>query len=192
MAARSVSRFGSSVVLAAMLFLPVANTQAGTDIIPSAYTMIAGATGVPPDVLYAVASQESNRKIQGSRYRPWPWTLNVAGKSYYYESKDAACRALHIALAAHDAKRVDVGIAQINLGWNPNAFAWPCQGLDPYLNLRTAGRILRNHYNASGSWAVAAGLYHHPAGGAIAAKYQRSVEQRLKKINQQLQVATSR
>lgn len=151
--------------------------------VPSAYQLIAAAHKIPPAVLYAVATQESNRRQKSGRYRPWPWTLNVAGKSYYYNSRQTACTALHIALKAHSAKNIDVGIAQINVGWNPDVFSSPCDGLDPYANLNVAAKLLRTHHNNSGSWAIATGLYHYPAGGPIAARYQKSVQRRLAAIN---------
>lgn len=151
--------------------------------IPSAYNLIAAAHNVPPAVLYAVASQESNYKLRSGRYRPWPWTLNVAGQGYYYRTRQAACTALQVALKANSPKRVDVGIAQVNIGWNPNAFSSPCAGLDPYTNLNVAAKILRGHFLSSGDWAVSTGLYHHPAGGPTAAKYQRSVELRMADIS---------
>ena len=34
-------------------------------------------------MLYSVALTESKVLLRGE-YVPWPWTLNVAGKSYYY------------------------------------------------------------------------------------------------------------
>ena len=159
------------------------NQFASAGTVPSAYRLIATAHKVPATVLYAVATQESNRKQKSGHYRPWPWTLNVAGKSYYYGSRQTACTALQIALKAHNPKRIDVGIAQINLGWNPTAFRSPCDGLDPYANLNVAAKLLRNHYISSGSWSVATGLYHYPAGGPIAARYQSSVERRIAAVD---------
>lgn len=153
--------------------------QACAEPVPSAYKLIASANQVPATVLYAVATQESNRQTKSGRYRPWPWTLNVAGKSYYYNSRQAACTALHIALKVHNTKNIDVGIAQINIGWNPSAFKTPCDGLDPYVNLNIAAKLLRTHYIKSGDWVTATGLYHYPAGGSIAARYQKSVQHHL-------------
>lgn len=147
--------------------------------VPSAYQLIATAHHIPPAVLYAVATQESSRRQTSGHYRPWPWTLNVAGKGYYYKSRQAACTALRIAMSAHNPKRIDVGIAQINVGWNPQAFKSPCDALDPYANLNAAAKLLRTHYLNSGSWGKAIGLYHYPSGGPIAARYQYSVQRRL-------------
>jgi len=150
--------------------------------VPSAYQLIAHTTGVPSVVLYAVALQESGKTIHPKLHQPWPWTLNVAGKSYYYANQSKACTALHIALKAHNPKSIDVGIAQINWGWNPGIFASPCEALNPYKNLTAAGHLLRKHYRASGDWNIATGLYHHPAGGHIAARYQKYVAQRLETL----------
>lgn len=171
------------VAYLASLTCAIALQASAAEPIPSAYQLIAAAHKVPATVLYAVATQESNRKQKSGDYRPWPWTLNVAGRGYYYNSRQAACTALHIALKAHNAKKIDVGIAQINVGWNPDAFRTPCEGLDPYLNLNVAAKLLRTHYLNSKSWAKATGLYHYPAGGPIATRYQNSVHRRLTDLN---------
>ena len=151
--------------------------------LPSAYNLIAAAHQVPPEVLYAVATQESKYALSSGRVRPWPWTLNVAGKGYFYKTRYSACVALKIALQSHSSKQIDVGIGQINVGWNPNAFSTPCDGLDPYKNLNVAAKLLRGHFLRSGDWLTATGLYHYPAGGEVAAKYQRSVERHLAALN---------
>lgn len=72
--------------LAALLVL--ANiAQAAVDP-PPAYKQIALPKGVPAEVLYSVALTESKVLLRGE-YVPWPWTLNVAGKSYYYATRPA-------------------------------------------------------------------------------------------------------
>ncbi len=111
--------------------------------VPSAYQLIAAAHQIPPTVLYAVATQESNRRQKSGRYRPWPWTLNVAGKSYYYNSRQTACTALHIALKAHNAKNIDVASSNQCLD-GLNAFRTPCDGLDPYANLERRCKAFAN------------------------------------------------
>ena len=170
-----------TIGLACILVCSIA-ASASAEPIPSAYQLIATAHQIPPAVLYAVATQESNRRQKSGRYRPWPWTLNIAGKGYYYTTRQAACTALHIAMSAHNSKRIDVGIAQINVGWNPQLFKSPCDALDPYANLNAAAKLLRTHYLNSGNWANAIGLYHYPSGGPIAARYQHSVQRHLSAI----------
>lgn len=153
--------------------------------VPAAYTQIGQANGVPPEVLYALASTESVLQLEHAR-RPWPWTLNVAGEGLRFENRDAACRALEQALT--ETKIVDVGIAQLNVRWQPQLFgpgerfADPCDGLDPRANLEEAAGILRQHYNNTGDWVAAAGRYHRPAGGAPAARYRRIMASELGRL----------
>jgi hypothetical protein len=63
---------------------------------------IAGAeatTSLPARVLNAIALRESGRlDADTGRWRPWPWTINVAGIGHFYDSKAEAvalrrCRA---------------------------------------------------------------------------------------------------
>ncbi|MBU9819881.1 transglycosylase SLT domain-containing protein [Rahnella sp. BCC 1045] len=139
--------------------------------IPPAYHQIADEARVPAESLYSVALTETSRHLPYGE-RPWPWTINVAGKGYRFETREAAWQALLQFVRKYPLKRIDVGIAQVNLGWNGHLFSSFYDAFDPYTNLRVAANILRTCYDASpGSWIKAAGCYHHPAGGKAAATY---------------------
>lgn len=63
--------------------------------VPEGYRTIAMEHDIPYTVLYAVALTESATQIdQGDLYRPWPWTLNVAGRGYFFDTRLAAWQAL--------------------------------------------------------------------------------------------------
>lgn len=126
--------------------------------IPSAYRNIANEEGVPMDILYCIARQESWRP--NNKGRPWPWTLNINGTSRYLESKNAAY------LVFQNAKKhtsiIDVGLMQINYKWNRNYFASDFEMLDPYTSIRVAAKILKKYYDQSDDWWDAVGRYHSP------------------------------
>ncbi len=147
--------------------------------IPPGYHRIAREEGVPAEALYSVSLAETSRKLpQGER--PWPWTLNVAGKGYRYSTRQEAYDALMSFMRRYPLKRIDVGIAQVNLGWNGGYFSSYHDALDPYTSLRVAARILKSCYDSNpGSWIQAAGCYHHPAGGKPARTYQAIVKRKL-------------
>ncbi|WP_186764479.1 hypothetical protein [Pistricoccus aurantiacus] len=156
----------------------------GADI-PSAYVVAAEDNGIPPEVLYAVVMTESQMSL-GHAVRPWPWTLNVGGKGYRYDTRGDACTALRSFL--QQTRVVDVGIAQMNVRWQTQVFgpgkrfSDPCAGLDPYANLDEAAKVIRQHYEASGDWVIAAGRYHRPAGGKPAQRYRASVSRQLARL----------
>ncbi len=152
--------------------------------VPDAYRQIAAMERVPAESLYALAMVESTRKTAwGSK--PWPWTINVAGKGYHYDTREEAMVALLGFVQRWPLKRIDVGVAQVNLGWNGHFFPSICDAFDPRLNLRAAAQILRACYDARpGSWVRAAGCYHHPAGGQLAANYMAIVRRKLSQIAQ--------
>lgn len=142
---------------------------------PPAYQIAAIASQVPSTVLYAIALQESGRFING-KLCPWPWTLNIAGKPFYFDTLKAACVHLTAALKHTSAKRVDVGLGQINVGYHGHRVAKPCDLLNPYLNLAIAGKILREQHRPDQDWLITMGKYHSPANGAAAARYRASVQ----------------
>lgn len=151
------------------------------EIPPPAYQIAARNAGVPSPVLFAIALQESGTRLRG-RLTPWPWTLNVAGRGKRYASRAEACAGIRRALATHSPRRIDVGLGQINLGYNTRHYDMPCDLLDPYANLTVAARILRAHYRPGEDWSLAIGRYHRPAGGEPAARYRRSVSRHLARI----------
>ncbi|WP_353980886.1 hypothetical protein [Salinicola endophyticus] len=107
----------------------------------------------------------------------------MAGKALHFKERSSACRALRDAL--HETQIVDVGIAQLNVRWQPQLFgpgqrfADPCDGLNPYANLDEAAGLIRRYFDESGDWLIAAGRYHRPAGGAPAARYRAVVRREL-------------
>lgn len=172
-------------VLTVALLLSAFSSVASTSIqnVPSGYQKVALQHGVPAESLYSLALAESSRQLPHGT-RPWPWTINVAGKGYRYESRQAAWQALQQFMKIHSLKRIDVGIAQVNLGWNGHRFNSTWDAFDPYINLNAAARILRECWERSpGSWLKAAGCYHHPAGGKPAARYRQIVSEKLASLS---------
>lgn len=152
------------------------------EIPPPAYQLAAHEAGVPSAVLYAIALQESGTHLRGKRI-PWPWTLNVAGQSRRFATREAACFDLENALEPGQDSHIDVGLGQINVGYHAHRVAHPCDLLDPYRNLTIAATILREQYKSGEDWLPAIGRYHRPAGGAPAARYRRVVRQHLSRVH---------
>jgi soluble lytic murein transglycosylase-like protein len=180
----------SSIPLFACLLSSSALAQKQFEI-PFAYVDAAVIQGVPPEVLYAVALQESwdYKHVFVSRSvgkRPWPWTLNVKGKPLIFKSKADACVVLKTSL--QKTKIVDVGLAQLNVHYQPQLFGIggvfenPCDALNPYMNLDAAAELLRARYEVHGNWIIASGRYHRPAGGKPASKYSLSVSKKLQQL----------
>ncbi|EKS4618405.1 transglycosylase SLT domain-containing protein [Salmonella enterica subsp. enterica] len=168
-----------ALIVSIVLILPAA--RAAQDV-PYGYRQVAQQAGVPAELLYAVALTESGSRVpQG--VRPWPWTLNVAGKGYRYATRQEACTALNQFLRTTNPKRIDAGLSQINIGWNGHYFDTPCDALAPYPNLQVSARLLRGHYDKWLNWSEAAGRYHHPAGGKPAQRYRQLVSRHLQKLS---------
>ncbi|RMN85288.1 hypothetical protein ALQ56_05436, partial [Pseudomonas syringae pv. papulans] len=111
----------ASVTWAGLALLCFALKSHAAELPPPAYQLAAHAASIPSEVLYSVALQESGAKLRGQLV-PWPWTLNVAGAGYRFATRADACTALIIALAQAGPKRVDVGLGQVNMGWNGQRF----------------------------------------------------------------------
>ena len=94
--------------------------------------------------------------------RPWPWTLHTpeAG-SLYFDTYDAALEKLK-SLIAQGTKNIDVGLMQINWGWNGHR-ATAERLLLPTDNIEIAAQILREHLNEyGGDRRRAVARYHSP------------------------------
>lgn len=173
----------ASVKWAGFALFCCAMTTHAAEVPPPAYQLAAYAASIPSEVLYSVALQESGAKLRGQLV-PWPWTLNVAGAGYRFATRADACTALLIALTQAGAKRVDVGLGQVNMGWNGHRFnsTNPCDALNPYKNLAITAQILAEQRALGGDWITVAGRYHRPAGGAPAANYRKAFAKHLSRV----------
>ncbi len=131
------------------------------DTIPSGYRQVASQYQIPADVLYAVALTESGQTIDKGLFRPWPWTLNVAGKPQRFVSRNAACRELQHQLT-QGIRSIDIGLMQINWRWNHTRLRSPCRALSPYTNLHHGAALLKAAYSVKQTWPAAVGYYHSP------------------------------
>ncbi|MBU6486203.1 MAG: transglycosylase SLT domain-containing protein [Burkholderiales bacterium] len=116
---------------------------------------------VDPKVLASIALNES-----GLRGRAWPWTLNVAGRGYFFRSREDAYRAIE-SLLSGGRDDFDVGLMQVNWRYHHQRFSSPWDALAPATNIRVAEDILNENYSKTHSVAKAIAYYHsaNPAPG---------------------------
>ena len=74
---------------------------------------------IPAHLLAAIASTESGRWHNGMGLAlPWPWTINVEGKGYYFDTKAQAIAKV-AALQRQGVRSIDVGCMQVSLLHHP-------------------------------------------------------------------------
>lgn len=173
--------------LLALAAWPLARTEAATgdEAIPSAYQTIAAQYGVPPDFFYALACTESLTDLRTGRPRPWPWTLNIAGRAARFEQREQASAFLQRQLQA-GVLSVDVGLVQVNWRYHGARLGEPWQALEPLHNLQVGAAILREQYEATGDWWAAIGRYHSPGNEARAARYRLAVARQVLRIQREV------
>lgn len=120
----------------------------------SIFNKVSEKSGIHPTVFYGIAMNES--KWKG---RPWPWTLNVAGKSYYFKDRETASKAAEF-LLSKKFTLFDIGLMQVNWKWNGHRFKDPWNALDPNTNIAAAADILLENFSRTKSMAKAIGAYH--------------------------------
>jgi soluble lytic murein transglycosylase-like protein len=136
--------------------------------------------GIPADLLLAIGLQEAGIGYQGSM-TIWPWSLNVDGKGYRFDTRAEAESFLARELE-QGRQSIDVGCLQINLRWHPGAFPSPAAGFDPERNADYAARFLRALYHDTGDWLEAAGRYHS-ATTELKETYLAGVERHLSRLD---------
>ena len=115
---------------------------------------------IPKNLLAAIASTESGRWHDTLNMPlPWPWTANVEGKGYYFNSKSEALREIR-QFQREGKESIDVGCMQVNLKHHPKAFASLADAFDPEKNTAYAAKFLRSNYDESHSWLTATAAYH--------------------------------
>jgi hypothetical protein len=109
---------------------------------------------VDPKVLAGIALNESD--FDG---HPWPWTLNVAGRGYFFRHREGAYHVVQYLLSQGRCD-FDVGIMQINWCYHHQRFQSAWDALAPATNIRVAEDILNENYSKTHSIAEAIAYYH--------------------------------
>lgn len=129
---------------------------------------------IPSNLLHAIALAESGRTHDISKKKyPWPWTVNVAGKGYFFETKKEAVNFVK-AKRMQGITSIDVGCMQINLHHHPNAFANLDQAFEPHYNIAYSAQFLRNHFDKQLNWTKAVANYHSQTEN-LGSKYAENV-----------------
>ncbi len=150
--------------------------------VPAGYRSVAVEHGIPYSVLYAVALTESGNKVGAQEaIRPWPWTLNIAGRGYYFKSRLEAWQVLTARLRKGQ-RSIDIGLMQVNWRYHQKRLGTPWQALDPYHNLRVGAAILQGCYKTRQDWWASVGCYHAPANAQRADRYRRRVVSRWQQL----------
>ena len=123
--------------------------------------------------MQAIGVVESGRADERGGVTAWPWTINVEGTGYIFETKQEAIEAVN-AQRARGARSIDVGCMQVNLLHHGSAFGSLEQAFDPAANARYAAEFLQRLLAQTGSWPRAAAGYHSLTPD-IGAEYARKV-----------------
>lgn len=128
------------------------------DLCDEAARHAAGNADVPTNVLRAIARAETGRLVAGE-LQAWPWTVNLEGDGYWFESEAAALAFVRSAYA-RGARSFDIGCFQINTRWHGGAFDSFESMFDPRENALYAARFLDDLRRETGTWSSAIGAYH--------------------------------
>ncbi|MDX1916617.1 MAG: transglycosylase SLT domain-containing protein [Rickettsiaceae bacterium] len=129
---------------------------------------------IPKDLLHSISLQESGRthKILNKKI-PWPWTVNVEGKGYYFNSKQEAVKFVKTE-KQKGKKSIDVGCMQISLLYHGNEFESIEDAFEPKRNIEFGAIFLREKFEQYKSWNKAVANYHS-ANDFKGSKYKESV-----------------
>ncbi len=142
-----------SFLVVGILVFPV---QANSNLCLKAIQEIAGHRGVSPQLLLKIARVESG---YGQLNQPWPWTINVKGKDYYFKNQQGALTYIH-KLIQSGVRSFDVGCFQINWRWHRTKVSSPAELLHPTRNALIAADYLQELYVQHRSVSRAVAHYH--------------------------------
>ena len=112
---------------------------------------------IPNKLLRAISLTESGRTID-KQFVAWPWSVNVSGKSFYFNDK--ASTLLFLKKKVKYQKNIDIGCMQINFKYHNEQFKDLNTMLDPVNNIDWAAKYLKKLYNRHKSWNIAVSRYH--------------------------------
>jgi hypothetical protein len=173
----------TSALLPAILFASLMAGKVYALAIPDGYSIIAKQHGVPAKILFAIALKESQVKTNVGSMRVWPWTANLNGVPYRFNSRDELYAFVKEKIGAGHTS-IDICASQINWKWNgQHYFEDIYQSTDPVACLQTSAKILKKLYDDTNDWGTAIGMYHNPTNANLASKYRQGVFNIMGKID---------
>ena len=115
-------------------------------------------TDIPKGLLLGIGKAEAIRKINNKSII-WPWTVNHAGKSMFFDTKKQMRNYVFKNLKRNDFN-IDVGCMQINIKWHKNNFKKIVDMFEVGPNISYAASFLLQLKNKHGSWDKAIKHYH--------------------------------
>ena len=115
-------------------------------------------TDIPKGLLLGIGKAEAIRKIN-NKFIIWPWTINHAGKSLFFDNKEQMKNYVFKNLKRKDFN-IDVGCMQINIKWHKNNFKKISDMFEVNPNISYAASFLKQLKNKHGSWDKAIKHYH--------------------------------
>lgn len=112
---------------------------------------------LPKKLLTSISLVESGIK-RNNKLSSWPWTLNVNGKSMYFDNKEDTIEHLKKSLKMN--KNIDIGCMQINYKYHGKNFKTLEDMINPNKNVRYAASFLRKLFKKHKSWNEAISRYH--------------------------------
>lgn len=119
------------------------------------FDSVARKKDINPDILYALALNESSKNGN-----PHPWTINVAGRGYYFSTREDAWRATTW-LLKKGVTSFDVGLMQVNWKYNGHRFSSLWDAFQPTTNIEVAADIVLENYKETKDWGRAVTWYHN-------------------------------
>ena len=130
-------------------------------------------SGLPDGLLGSIARVESGRINKNGVKRAWPWTLNLAGDSKFFDNKSQTLEYLNTAIS-EGKTNIDIGCMQINYRWHKNNFLTVEEMLAPKSNINYAIRFLNELFEKHNSWEDAV-KHYHSATKSLNTKYYRKI-----------------
>ena len=116
-------------------------------------------TEIPEGLLLGIGKTEAGRIIDKKELKVWPWTVNHAGKSLFFDNKKQMKNYVLKRLKKGD-NNLDVGCMQINLKWHKHNFKEVNDMISPEPNISYAASFLIQLKNKYGNWNEAIKHYH--------------------------------
>lgn len=137
---------------------------------------------IPNNLLYAITIVESGKWDKINKiYKPWPWTLNVNGKPYFFANKYEAEMFMQKQLNA-GVLNIDGGCGQVNWQYHGQHFKKnPKYILNPVYNIAYSAYFLNKHYVEHGNWDIAIAYYHSKT-SKLGKEYLKKVKIQMNKL----------